>query len=135
MSEISKVGRFPIVDVSPVVDFGRFPTKATQGEVLDFSATAFREGHDALAVELVLTQPDGSVSRTSMNLTNPGLDRWKVRIQLNQIGRHKFQISAWDDEFASWLQATKVKLAAGVDQELMMLEGTGLIERYANVTP
>jgi len=135
MSENSKVGRFPIVDVSPVVDFGKFPTKAIEGEVLDFSATAFREGHDALAVELVLTQPDGTISREPMQLTNPGLDSWQVRVQLNQIGRHEFQISAWDDEFASWLHATQVKLAAGVDQELMMLEGKELIERFAKSAP
>ena len=133
MSEISSVGRFPIVNVGPVVDFGRFATKAIVGEVLDFSATVFREGHDALAVELILTDPNGKISRTPMTLTNPGLDSWQVRIQLASVGKYQFQISAWDDQFATWLHTTEVKLAAEIDQELMMLEGQRLIEQFAKV--
>ena len=41
------------------MDGGRWPAKAFAGEVLPFRARVFREGHDALAVELLLTRPDG----------------------------------------------------------------------------
>ncbi|MEY4499188.1 MAG: hypothetical protein RL319_176, partial [Actinomycetota bacterium] len=44
------------------MDGGRWPAKAFQGEVLPFSAVVFREGHDALGVELVLTSPTEKVS-------------------------------------------------------------------------
>lgn len=54
------VGRIPVMNVSPVVDLGRLPAKATVGEPLPVSASVFREGHDALGAEVVLTGPDGT---------------------------------------------------------------------------
>lgn len=112
------------------MDFGKYPAKAWVGEVIDFGAIAFREGHDRLAVELVLESPSGKITRQPMRLTNPGLDTWELRVQLSEIGYHKFFVSAWDDVFATWLHNTEVKLAASVDQELMMLEGVKLLERF-----
>src|SRR5512133_1180757 len=53
------VGRIPILNVMPVVDLGRQPAKATVGEPFPVSATVFREGHDQLGAEVVLTGPDG----------------------------------------------------------------------------
>ena len=135
MSEILGVGRFPIVDVWPVVDGGKFPTKAFVGEVLDFGATAFREGHDKLAVELILISPSGKSSRHSMSLSNPGLDTWQTKAQLTEVGNYVFQVSAWDDEYATWHHTAEVKLAAGVDQALMMLGGQRLFEKLAAGAP
>ncbi len=125
------VGRFPIVATWPVVDGGRYPVKAFEGEVLEFGATAFREGHDKLAVELVLTSPAGKATRQRMQPGKPGLDQWITKVQLTEVGTYRYQISAWDDEFASWEHATGVKLEAGVDEELMILEGKNLISRIA----
>ena len=125
------VGRFPITKTSPVVDGGKYPVKAFQGEVIDFLATAFREGHDKLAVELVLTDPAGKKTRHQMHPGQPGLDEWVTRIQLSEIGTYQYQVSAWDDEYSSWEHATRVKLEAGVDEELMMLEGQALLERMS----
>ena len=48
------------MDVMPVVDLGRQAAKATVGEPFPVRATVFREGHDRLAAEVVLTAPDGS---------------------------------------------------------------------------
>ena len=53
------VGRIPVMDVHPVVDLGRLPAKATIGEPFPVSATIFREGHDKLGAEVVLTSPTG----------------------------------------------------------------------------
>ena len=125
------VGRFPITKTSPVVDGGKYPVKAFQGEVIDFLATAFREGHDKLAVELVLTDPAGKKTRHQMHPGQPGLDEWVTRIQLSEIGTYQYQVSAWDDEYSSWEHATRVKLEAGVDEELMLLEGQALLERMS----
>ena len=47
------------MDVMPVVDLGRQPAKATVGEPFPVSASVFREGHDKLGAEVVLTGPDG----------------------------------------------------------------------------
>ena len=54
------VGRIPVMDVMPVVDLGRQPAKATVGEPFPVRATVFREGHDKLGAEVVLTGPDGA---------------------------------------------------------------------------
>ncbi len=62
------VGRIPVMDVMPVVDRGRQPAKATIGEPLPVRATVFREGHDSLAAEVVLTGPDG-VRRAPVRMT------------------------------------------------------------------
>ncbi|HEY0215410.1 MAG TPA: maltotransferase domain-containing protein, partial [Cellulomonas sp.] len=53
------MGRIPVVDVSPVVEAGRWPAKAVVGEAVPVRATVFREGHDAVAATAVLVGPDG----------------------------------------------------------------------------
>lgn len=113
------------------MDGGKYPVKAFEGEVIDFAATAFREGHDKLAVDVVLTSPSGRQTRHQMFPGRPGLDEWVTRIQLSDIGSYQYQVSAWDDEYSSWEHATRVKLEAGVDEELMMLEGQALLERMS----
>jgi starch synthase (maltosyl-transferring) len=92
------IGRFPITSVWPQVDGGKYSAKAFVSEVIQFGAVAFREGHDALAVELVLTSPDNSVTRHPMHPGAPGLDQWLIELQLTQQGKYLFQISAFDDE-------------------------------------
>ncbi len=53
------VGRIPVMNVTPLVDLGRQPAKATVGEPFPVTATVFREGHDQLGAEVVLIGPDG----------------------------------------------------------------------------
>jgi starch synthase (maltosyl-transferring) len=125
------IGRIPITKVRPVVDGGRWPAKAFQGEVLPFSAVVFREGHDALGVELVLTSPTEKVSVHRMHPGALGSDSWHVRAQLNEIGEFRFKIRAFGDDYRTWHHNTEVKLEVGVDEELMMLEGVALFTRAA----
>ncbi|MGW2933858.1 maltotransferase domain-containing protein, partial [Streptomyces sp. NPDC001156] len=47
------VGRIPVLDVRPLVLQGRRPAKAVVGEEFEISATVFREGHDAVAANVV----------------------------------------------------------------------------------
>ncbi|PZH10080.1 alpha-1,4-glucan--maltose-1-phosphate maltosyltransferase, partial [Streptomyces sp. NTH33] len=53
------VGRIPVRDVRPAVECGRRPAKAVTGETFQISATVFREGHDAVAANVVLRDPAG----------------------------------------------------------------------------
>lgn len=129
--ESKVIGRIPISKVWPEVDSGAFPAKAFQGEVITFGATAFREGHDEIAVELILTDPQGKSARHTMQPGRPGLDEWLVSLVLDQIGNYRYQVSAWYDEYHTWLHHTEVKLKAEVDQELMMLEGERLLKKLA----
>ena len=64
------VGRIPVMNVMPVVDLGRQPAKATVGEPFPVRATVFREGHDKLGAEVVLTGPDGNL-RPPVRMTDP----------------------------------------------------------------
>lgn len=127
-----RIGRIPITKTWPEVDFGAFPAKAFLGEVITFGATSFREGHDAIAVELLLTDPSSKTTRLRMNPGRPGMDEWVVSLKLDQLGSYRYQVSAWDDEYHTWLHNTEVKLAAGIDQELMMLEGERLLTKLAS---
>ncbi|MFJ1981621.1 maltotransferase domain-containing protein, partial [Streptomyces albogriseolus] len=55
----TSVGRIPVLDVRPLVRQGRRPAKAVVGEAFDVTATVFREGHDAVAANVVLKDPEG----------------------------------------------------------------------------
>lgn len=127
----SQIGRIPITKVWPVVDGGKFPTKAFESEVLELGCIAFREGHDLIATELVITGPNGQSQRIRLTAGHYGTDSWSTKFQFNQVGNWSFQISAWADEFATWLHNTEVKLRAGVDEELMMQEGELLAKKFA----
>ena len=126
-----EISRIPITRTWPKVDGGRFPVKAFQGEVIEFGATAFREGHDAIAVELLLTSPSGKTTVHPMQAGPYGLDKWTISLQLSEIGNYRYQVSAWDDSYHSWLHNTEVKLKAQIDGELMMLEGERLLKALA----
>ena len=128
------VGRIPVIDVMPVVDSGRLPAKATVGEPFPVSATVFREGHDLLGAEVVLTGPDG-VRRPPVRLqTMPPVDRHTVDrhrawVTPDQPGAWSFEIYAWSDPIATWQHDAGIKIRAGVDVELMFTEGRLLFER------
>ncbi|MFM2353464.1 MAG: hypothetical protein RLZZ608_870 [Actinomycetota bacterium] len=126
-----RIGRIPIRYLSPQQPENRWPSTAFVGEVIPFAATVFREGHDALGAEVVLTAPDGTVERHTLTQGAAGTDRWRVDVPVLQAGIHHWHVEAFADDWATWLHAASVKIAAGVDVELMLLEGAQLLERAA----
>ena len=125
------IGRLPILGVKPSVEAGRWPAKAFKGEVIPFTANVFREGHDALGVELLLSDPSGKQQVHRMAPGSLGSDLWHTKVQLAEQGLWKFQIRAFSDDYETWHHNASVKLAVGVDEELMMLEGIALFTRAA----
>ena len=125
------IGRLPILNVRPSVESGRWPAKAFVGEVIPFSANVFREGHDALGVELLLTSPNGKQQIHRMKPGALGSDLWHATSQLDEQGFWSFQIRAFADEYETWHHNASVKIAVGVDEELMMLEGIAVFTRAA----
>ena len=87
LARLEMVGRIPVMDVMPVVDLGRQPAKATVGEPMPVSASVFREGHDKLGAEVVLTGPDG-VRRDPVRMTKHGEVPGPVR-RLGDPGRRR----------------------------------------------
>ncbi|MDN4174357.1 alpha-1,4-glucan--maltose-1-phosphate maltosyltransferase [Nocardioides sp. SOB77] len=124
------VGRIPVMNVMPVVDLGRQPAKATVGEPLPVRATVFREGHDKLGAEVVLTDPSGT-RRPPVRMTKHAEvpDRYDAWVTPDAGGAWTFEVQAWSDPVATWQHAAGLKIPAGVDTELMFTEGRLLLER------
>jgi starch synthase (maltosyl-transferring) len=130
------IGRIPIVDVQPRVLDGARPAKAVPGEVFTVTATVFREGHDAVAANVVLTGPDGERGPwTLMRELAPGTDRYGAQVSADRRGEWTFHVEAWSDPIATWYHAARVKIPAGIDVELVFEEGARLLERAAAADP
>ncbi len=131
-SPATTIGRIPVIKVSPVVEAGAYPAKATVGEAIPIEATVFREGHDAVNATVVLTGPDGAESTAAMQRVPPaGFDRWGASVVLDQVGLWHFRVEGWDDPFATWVHDAEIKIPAGIDVSLVCLEGTRLFEPAA----
>mgnify|MGYP000458662728 CR=1 FL=1 len=128
------MGRIPILDVSPVIDGGRWRAKAYEGEVLPFSARVFREGHDSVAAEVLLTSPNGKTTVHRMRKGAPGSDLWHAEAQLPEQGTYAFQIRAFGDDYETWHHNAEIKVKAGIDAELMLMEGANVFNRAAAET-
>ncbi|MFC8923950.1 alpha-1,4-glucan--maltose-1-phosphate maltosyltransferase [Cellulosimicrobium sp. NPDC057127] len=123
------VGRIPVLEVSPVVEGGRWPAKAVVGEMVPVEATVFREGHDAVAATAVLVAPDGSERTARMVDVAPGLDRFRATLHPDTTGDWALRVEAWSDPYGTWAHDATVKIEAGVDVDLMLAEGVRLFER------
>ncbi|HEY1134949.1 MAG TPA: alpha-1,4-glucan--maltose-1-phosphate maltosyltransferase [Nocardioides sp.] len=124
------VGRIPVMNVAPVVDLGRQPAKATLDEPFRVTATVFREGHDALGAEVVLTDPAG-VRRppVPMTLHPTEPNEYAASVTPDVEGAWTFTVQSWSDPIGTWQHAAGLKIPAGVDVELMFTEGRLLLER------
>ncbi len=122
--------------VTPVIEGGRYPAKATVGESFPVSALVFREGHDALSADVVLTAPDGKRRpRTPMTKDPHEPDLWHAEVTPDQQGRWAFAIEGWGDPIATWRHDAEIKIPAGIDVELMFTEGALLLERVIDQLP
>ncbi|MET9568376.1 alpha-1,4-glucan--maltose-1-phosphate maltosyltransferase [Streptomyces virginiae] len=130
------IGRIPVLDVRPAVDCGARPAKAVVDEVFEISATVFREGHDALAAHVVLRDPKGRL-RPPVPLSElaPGTDRWGARVSAEVEGRWTYTVEAWSDPVGTWRAHAAIKIPAGIDTGLVLLEGAELYERAAARIP
>ncbi|MFI1166863.1 maltotransferase domain-containing protein, partial [Streptomyces sp. NPDC020801] len=130
------VGRIPVLDVRPVVQHGRRPAKAVTGESFEISATVFREGHDAVAANVVLRDPEGRPGPwTPMRELAPGTDRWGATVTAGEPGRWTYTVEAWSDPVATWRHHARIKIPAGLDTDLVLEEGARLYERAAAGVP
>jgi starch synthase (maltosyl-transferring) len=66
-----------------------------------------------------------------MTLAAAGLDEWAGRFDVADIGWHEYAVVAWVDRFATWRRDVRVKLEAGQDVSLELLEGELLVREAA----
>jgi starch synthase (maltosyl-transferring) len=130
------IGRIPVLDVRPVVQRGRRPAKAVTGETFEISATVFREGHDAVAANVVLKDPEDRAGPwTPMRELTPGTDRWGATVTAGSPGLWTYTVEAWGDPVTTWRHHAQIKIPAGMDTELVLEEGARLYERAAAGVP
>jgi starch synthase (maltosyl-transferring) len=108
-------GRLGIDDVSPAVSGGRQPSKAVVGEVVPISAVVWREGHDAVAANVVWKKlgSRGAAQHVRMRPDGIGTDRFCATVTPDEPGLWTFRVDAWSDPWATWRHAVTVKLDAG----------------------
>src|SRR5829696_9887175 len=128
--------RLGISDVAPVVSCGGFSARAVVGEHIPITATVFREGHDAVAANVVWTPPgdDGTPPFVRMAKLPPEPDRWLATVVPDREGRWSYVVEAWSDPLATWHHAVEVKVAAGQGPEELandLEEGARLLDRVA----
>ena len=125
------VGRIPVLDVTPVVEHGRYPAKSVSGEQFPITALVFREGHDQLGADAVLIGPDG-VRRPPVRMSPVAgdVDRWGAEVVADEVGDWQFVVESWSDPLSTWLHDAGIKIRAEVDVELMFTEGVELLTRW-----
>jgi starch synthase (maltosyl-transferring) len=130
------VGRIPIMDVKPVVEHGRYPAKAAVDEPFTVTALVFREGHDALNADVVLTDPTGvRRPRQRMSRVAGVPDLWGADVAPDLPGSWSFEIEGWGDPVATWRHNAEIKIPAQIDVELMFAEGVLLLRRVLEELP
>ena len=130
------VGRIVVTEVQPTVSCGRYPARAAAGEQLTVSATVFREGHDAVGADVVVTRPDGSeLPRVRMHPGAVGTDRWLADLVVDEQGAWSFRVEGWDDPLGTWWHDAPLKVGAEVDVEVVLEEGARLFELVAKAVP
>ena len=117
------IGRFPILDIAPVVIFGsdHVGAKAVPNEALPISATIIREGHDSFSAFVKLLNPTGKeISRVAMREIWPGSSRYEALVIPTSIGIWQFQIEVVaknPGEFSKELISTSEKYPIQVERE------------------
>ena len=119
---------------------GQYPARAVTGQLLVVSAAVFREGHDAVAADVVARGPDGKRRPfLRMRPGAPGLDRWSASLAIpddpSAEGMWTWSVEGWSDPLGTWWHDAELKIEAGVDVDLMLEEGARLLERAARGLP
>jgi starch synthase (maltosyl-transferring) len=128
----TRIDRIPVTKVSPVIEGGAYPAKATVGEAIPIRATVFREGHDAVNASVILTDPDGNERLEPMHPTTPlGFDWWTTDVTLEREGLWTFRVEGWSDPWETWVHNAEIKIPAGIDVSLVCTEGRALFNASA----
>ena len=124
----SRPSRVVVEAVSPVVDGGAFPSKATLDEPILVTADVFTDGHDRAAAALRY-RCGRRGGWQELPMTPLGNDRFEATFVPDQLGRWQYQVIGWLDHLGTWRHGMELKLAAGVDVTVDLQIGIGLIDR------
>ncbi|GAC1656399.1 MAG: alpha-1,4-glucan--maltose-1-phosphate maltosyltransferase [Candidatus Dormibacteraceae bacterium] len=122
--------RATIEGITPQVDGGQYPAKASLGERVRVEADCFGDGHEMVAAVLLHRRaPEKKWTEVRMSpLPN---DRWRGEFEPRDLGRHQFTIEAWIDHFGSWSRDLEKRVGAAQDVTDDLLVGAALVEATA----
>jgi starch synthase (maltosyl-transferring) len=123
-----------VTNVGPSVSCGAYSARAVAGETLTVSAAVFREGHDAVAANVLFKRPGGGRSPFLRMAAGPD-DTWSTPVTLDVEGLWSFVVEGWSDPLGTWWHDAPLKVDADVDTELVLEEGARLYERALNGIP
>ncbi|MEM9281253.1 MAG: maltotransferase domain-containing protein [Verrucomicrobiota bacterium] len=103
-----------ISNLSPLVEGGKFPTKRVVDESITIEADIFKDGHDVVLATLSWTR-QGDSQITQLPLSHLENDRWGSRLSFSETGAYDLVITAWADDFLTWLHDFERRLTG--DQE------------------
>jgi len=124
--------------VGPLVDGGTRAAKATIGEPLVIRADVFTDGHDAVAAAVRwravagLDPDDGGWAETIM--VPVGNDRFTATITPDTLGPLEYDVLGWVDHLETWRRDTATKIAAGLDVDVEVETGMGLLDAAIGTT-
>ena len=123
--------RVVIEAVSPEVDEGRFPAKATLGEDVIVEADIFTDGTDVISAALLYRAAEDTAWKpvSTKPLVN---DRWRARFPVDHPGAYVFTIEGWIDPFLTWRRDLEKRLDAGQKGPVEFQIGAKLIEAGAS---
>jgi starch synthase (maltosyl-transferring) len=119
--------RVVVLQVTPVVDGGRWAAKSVPGEEFEVAATLVCDGHELLGAQAVLTDASGRRLATPMSEQVAGTDRWTAVVAADAVGDWALTVEAWIDLWAGWCYVAGRKIPAGVDIPLVLHEGAALL--------
>lgn len=101
-----------ISNLSPRVECGRYPTKRVVGETLRVEADIFKEGHDE-SLAVLDWRRRGNEEWKTVPMTHLGNDRWFAELSFAETGEYELAITAWADDFLTWLHDFERRLSGG----------------------
>ncbi len=119
-----------IEHVSPSVDDGRFPAKATVGDVVPVEADVFMDGHDHVGARVVHRHDDDD-GWSDLEMRPLGNDRWRAELPITVTGGHRFRVEGWIDTWGTWRADLVKRLDAAQDVAAELLEGAGIVRAAA----
>jgi starch synthase (maltosyl-transferring) len=123
--------RVIVEGVRPEIDGGRFPCKSVIGRDVVVEADIFTDGHEAVSARL-LSRYERDRRWREQAMEPLGNDRWRAAFRADRLGRFRYTVEAWLDEWRGWRRDMKKRLAAHQDVSVDIIIGGQLLDAAAH---
>jgi starch synthase (maltosyl-transferring) len=122
--------RIIVEGVKPEIDGGRFACKRVVGQDLTVEADIFTDGHEAVSARL-LWRYERERRWREAPMEPLGNDRWRAAFTVERLGRYRYTVEAWLDEWKGWRRDMQKRLAAYQDVSVDVVSGGLLLAAAA----